>query len=111
MNHTYDAEIPFKFRPTGSEDFEIAYPEVRITYRYSPGRPAYTPRGEYAPVDPPEEPEVDVVKVELLDADELDERMLTEIVGGSSAIFDAVCNWVDEHGYEVLCREAEDEDW
>lgn len=47
---------------------QVVYPEVRITYTYLPGAPAYTPRGEYAPIDPPEPPEIEVTSVELLDA-------------------------------------------
>lgn len=40
--------------------------DVTIGYTFSPGRPAYTPRGEYAPIDPPEGPEVEIVSVTML---------------------------------------------
>ncbi len=33
--------------------------ELRIWFHYTPARPAYTPRGEYAPIDPPEPAEID----------------------------------------------------
>lgn len=56
--------------PSG-DDREVAHPEIAIAYRYSPGCRAYTPRGEYAPIDPPEPPEVEFESAELLNADGL----------------------------------------
>lgn len=38
---------------------EVEY-DVKVTGRYSPALPAHTPRGEMAPVDPPEPAEFDV---------------------------------------------------
>ena len=35
--------------------------EIVVGYHYTPGRPAFTPRGEYAPIDPPEGPEVEII--------------------------------------------------
>lgn len=35
--------------------------DVTVEYTFSPGRPAFTPRGEYAPIDPPEGAEVEIV--------------------------------------------------
>lgn len=32
---------------------------------YSPGSPAYTPRGEYAPTEPPEPPEIEFSGIEV----------------------------------------------
>ena len=34
--------------------------EVTITYDYTPGSPAVTPRGEYQPTNPPEPPDISV---------------------------------------------------
>jgi hypothetical protein len=39
--------------------------DVRFHYDFTPGKPAYTPRGEYAPIDPPEPPEIIVTKIEV----------------------------------------------
>jgi len=39
--------------------------DVRFHYDFTPGKPAYTPRGEYAPIDPPEPPEVTVTYLEV----------------------------------------------
>lgn len=36
-----------------------------IEFDFTPARSAHTPRGEYAPIDPPEPAIVDIVKVEL----------------------------------------------
>ncbi len=35
--------------------------DVTVEYTFSSGRPAFTPRGEYAPIDPPEGAEVEIV--------------------------------------------------
>ena len=35
--------------------------EITVEYTFSPGSPAFTPRGEYAPIDPPEGAEVEIV--------------------------------------------------
>ena len=35
--------------------------DVWVDYDYHPGAPAYTPRGEYAPIDPPEPASAEIV--------------------------------------------------
>jgi hypothetical protein len=47
----------------GAAEQEVA---CRITYTFQPGRPAYTPRGEYAPIDPPEPDAVEDVTIEVM---------------------------------------------
>ena len=47
---------------------EVEYPAT-IHFGYSPGAPAYTPPGEYGPIDPPEPPEVQIERVEIWDKD------------------------------------------
>lgn len=32
---------------------------INVEYSYRPGAPAFTPAGEYAPIDPPEGPEIE----------------------------------------------------
>jgi hypothetical protein len=44
----------------GAAEQEVA---CRITYTFQPGRPAYTPRGEWAPIDPPEPDAVEDVTI------------------------------------------------
>jgi hypothetical protein len=39
--------------------------DVRFTVDFIPGRPAYTPRGEYAPIDPPDPAEIAVTGIEV----------------------------------------------
>lgn len=53
------------------EENIVACPIISITFDYAPGRPAFTPRGEYAPIDPPEPAEVSFVSAELIDGDGL----------------------------------------
>lgn len=46
--HTIDTTLTLTL---ATEECELS---TRITYRYFPAQSAYTPRGERAPVDPPE---------------------------------------------------------
>ena len=80
-------------------DDDVAYPVIEITYRYSPGRRAYTPRGEYGPIDPPEPAEVEYVSAELIEG-----NGLTPLPG-------QVEQWGQDYiasddGYHHACREA-----
>jgi hypothetical protein len=104
--HTIDAEFEIKFRlpdmPNEPGEYEVAYPTARVTYSYLPGRPAYTPRGEYGPIDPPDPAEVELITAELIDGDGLmpNTWILRE--------------WADEWlqsdaGYERACNAAEDD--
>lgn len=70
--HTIETEVEVKFSFPGLAacEKETAYPTLAITYRYSAGRPAYTPRGEYAPIDPPDPAEVEFVSAKLINSDE-----------------------------------------
>lgn len=99
--HTIEAEIEFKFRPAGwlDDGYEVAHPKVEITYKYAPARPAFTPRGEYAPIDPPEGAEVDLVSAKLIDGDGLgfEPAQLNEIAS----------EWLCEDGYEYAVNVAE----
>jgi len=69
------AQVEVQFQPPGmglpDDEYEVAYPKIEIAYRYSPGRPAFTPRGEYGPIDPPEPAEVEFIGAELIDSDGL----------------------------------------
>jgi len=39
--------------------------ELTVEFEYTPGLPALTPRGEYAPIDPPEPPEANITEMVL----------------------------------------------
>lgn len=56
-----EAEIEVK------HDTEVEYPVIEIEYSYIRGRPAFTPRGEYGPIDPPDPAEVDFRSAKLID--------------------------------------------
>ena len=58
---TYTDEF---YEDEDSEDDPI---EVTITFDYVPGSPAYTPRGEYLPTDPPDPPEINIRSIMPLD--------------------------------------------
>ena len=100
--HTIDAELENRFHVPGMPDDEreVAHPRVAITYNYAPGRPAYTPRGEYAPIDPPEPEEVDFVSAKLIDGD------------GLCPMGDQLNDWAkdwlyDDAGYRLACNHAD----
>lgn len=103
--HTIDAELEIKFRLSGmpEDEREVAYPKVRITYNFTKGRPAYTPRGEYAPIDPPEPAEVDLITATLIDGDGLDPT--------PSQIDEWAQNYLDDQGYDRACDEANDDEY
>ncbi len=70
--HTIDAEIERKVWLTPiSDEWDTVYPVIRIKYEYSPGCPAFTPPGEYGPIDPPEPAEVSFISAELINGDGL----------------------------------------
>ena len=101
--HTILAEIEYKFRFPGLEpgEHETAYPKVEITYSFIKGRPAYTPRGEYGPIDPPDPPEVGFISATMVDADgmEFPPAKVDEIAS----------DWLDGDGWELAVRNAEDD--
>ncbi len=55
MSKIVDATVPFCI---GDQDLELY-----VRARFTKGSPAYTPRGEYAPIDPPEPDEYDIEAV------------------------------------------------
>jgi hypothetical protein len=102
--HTLTAEIEIKHQPPGmglpDDEYEVSYPEVEITYRYTRGRPAYTPRGEYGPIDPADPAEVELVGAKLINGDGL----LPE--------YEQVREWAENYldsdkGYQFAIRNAE----
>ena len=104
--HTMRSKVEVKFRPTGMEDMENAFPTLEITFDYVPGRPAFTPRGEYAPIDPPDPAEVSFRSATLIDGDGLDPFMGPR---GQETIDDWARDYLDtDEGYEGACEAAED---
>lgn len=106
--HTMTAEIEVKHRPAGmglpDDEYEVSYPEIEITYSYIRGRPAFTPRGEYGPIDPPDPAEVEVTGAKLINGDGL----LPE--------YEQIRQWAEEYldsdqGYRAAINNAEDELW
>jgi len=55
-----------------THELEVSYgdeyycPTIEFRFSFSPGYPAYTPPGEYAPTDPPEGPEISLDRVEVV---------------------------------------------
>jgi len=78
---TTQVEHKFDFGSPVPGELESAHPTLEITFRYTPGLPAYTPRGEYAPIDPPEPAEVELISAKVIDADHLtlDDKKVQEI--------------------------------
>lgn len=67
--YTLTTELEVEFCPPGAPDEErdVAYPMVEISYRYLPGCGPFTPPGEYAPIDPPDPPEVDFIGAKMIE--------------------------------------------
>lgn len=101
--HTIEAEFEIKFSIPGMPDDEreVAYPTALVTYKYSPGRPAFTPRGEFGPIDPPEPADVELLGVKLLNGDGLapEYEQLREWAE----------DWLNDKGYERAVNFAEDD--
>jgi hypothetical protein len=66
-NYSMTADVEVRFVPAGCVEEEIEYPTLEIEFSYLPGRPAFTPRGEYGPIDPPDPEEVDFTSAKLTD--------------------------------------------
>lgn len=101
--HTIEAEIEVRFHIPGMPDDEreTAHPRVEITYNYAPARPAFTPRGEYAPIDPPEPADVDFVSAKLIDGDGLGFE--------PAQLNDLASEWLYDAGYHRAIDAAEDD--
>lgn len=83
------------------DEHKVAYPQIKIVYNYSPGRPAYTPRGEYAPIDPPDPPEVGYLYATLYKDDGLNPTQ--------QQIEQLAIHYLDsDDGFNHACNNAED---
>ena len=96
--HTITAEIETKFRLSGMPDdeSEVAYPEVEITFDFSPGCAA---RIRYDENDHPEEPaEVEFIEAKLIRGDGL--------APTPDQLDDWAREWLDGPGYEKAVEQA-----
>lgn len=103
VTFTMLAELERHWSPSGLEQdgLEVAYPIAEVTYRYWPGRPAYTPRGEFGPIDPPDPAEVELVGVKLISGD-----------GMPHPEYGQLREWAEEWlesdaGFRLACQHAE----
>jgi hypothetical protein len=101
--HTIDAGLTIKFRLSGmpEDERETANPTVRITYLFTKGCSAHTPRGEYAPIDPPEPAEVELISATLLDGDGLDPT--------PEQVAEWAQDYLDDAGYDHAISNAVDD--
>ena len=76
------------------------HPTVEITYDYSRGSPAFTPRGEYGPIDPPEPPGLE------FRAAKTSSRVL-EIDDDPAKLQKLAEEWLMGDGYDYACDCAE----
>jgi hypothetical protein len=99
---TITAGVTWRFHLSGMPDdeHETAYPIIEITYGYSPGSKAFTPRGEYGPIDPPDPPEIEFISAKLIDGDGLDPDQ--------SQVNDKARDWLDDDGFDEACANAEE---
>jgi hypothetical protein len=98
--HTIETELHVKIKPAGLVDFEAIYPVVVIEYEYMPGSPAYTPRGEFAPIDPPIAPECRFLSAKLVRCADFDPT--------PAQVEEWSMDWLDsEEGFSSACYYAE----
>lgn len=97
---TLTADVKVSFVPAGCSETEVEYPVLDIEFSYLPGSPAFTPRGEYAPIDPPEPAEVDFRSAKLIDGKGL--------LPTQEQIDDWARDYLDsDQGYLHACQQAE----
>jgi hypothetical protein len=99
--HTITVQPEVRFRVAGLEDLENAFPTLEVTFEYTPGRTAYTPRGEYGPIDPPDPAEVSLVSAKFIDGDGLWDPGEKQVEEWASDYLDT------DEGYELACKMAE----
>ena len=99
--HTIQTEIELKFTFPGLADgeWETSHPIVEITYEYSRGGRAFTPRGEYGPIDPPEPPGLEFREAKLIKAD--------GFIPEPDHLQDWAEQWLLGDGYDYACDCAE----
>ena len=99
--HTIQTEIEVRFSFPGlaEGDHETAHPTVEITYDYSRGSPAFTLRGEYGPIDPPEPPGLEFREARYIDRDGLDDNPVQ--------LQKLAEEWLINDGYDYACDCAE----
>lgn len=106
---TIETEVEVTFVPAGCVEEETAYPHIAITYTYSPARPAFTPRGKYAPIDPPEPAELEFVSSRLVKSDGLDPTP-AQVEQWAQDYLDSEYGWNDATEYaESRCHPDPDD--
>lgn len=75
---------------------------VCVNYIYTPGRPAFTPRGEYAPIDPPEPAAVEIAQIGIMEDGQWRNATPFE--------FALVTEWVEDSFIDDLIEAAEARD-
>jgi hypothetical protein len=96
----FRVEHKFSFPGLEPGDYESAYPEIEITYKFYPATPAYTPRGEYGPIDPPDPPEVEFISATLIDGDGL--------TPNEDQVEELARDFLDsDEGFRAACNSAE----
>lgn len=98
--HTVTAEIEVNFTPAGLTETETAYPEIEITFSYSPGTPEQGPTFDCGG-QPAEGPEIELVSAKLIDGH------------GIEPTQEQVNDWAEEwlysdFGYEAASKAASD---
>jgi hypothetical protein len=97
--HTIEAQPHVKFRVPGLEDLESADPLIEVEYTYLPGYPATGPT-YYSGGEPGQGPELDLISAKLLAGDGLDPDQ--------KQVEEWARDWLDDAGYDIACRHAED---
>ena len=94
------------YRTTYStEDFDgtvTSELEVRVIYNFFPAQRAYTPPGEYAPMDPPEPASVELVNIQIERS--VDGKMIW--CDADAAEYEQLSTWIETTLYGTLLDDA-----
>jgi hypothetical protein len=80
--------------------YETSFPGMVVEYTHHRGSPAYTPRGEYAPIDPPEPEHVEIGLV-YVEKDGARNPLPEWMIEGMTPDLEAMCleDWRDRDSY------------
>ena len=103
--HTIYTDLYLLIDDAGGPEQEVA---CRVLYTFQPGCRAYTPRGEYAPTEPPEPDMVEDVEIEVLDGHDNQGRPRWQRLAPAS-LHDRLARHFEEHPEGLIERAQERE--
>ena len=101
--HAFYTDLYLLIDEAGGPEQEIT---CRVLYTYQPGCRAYTPRGEYAPTEPPEPDMVEDVEIEVQTGTDNQGRPIWKRLA-PAALHDRLAAHFEEHPEGLMERAKE----